>query len=317
MYHLESAFKSKNSFWRYLLMFVAVLLASNFIGGIPLIISYFVKATSNPQVISELAANPSDIGVMGLDPNVGLVLMLIPSIAGLAAFFLLIKPLNERSFRQVINGTGKIRWNRFFISAFVWAILAGLYLIISLKLDPSNFTLNNNTITLIWLSIISLLLIPFQASLEEILFRGYLMQGFAVLARNRWFPLLMTSLLFGLMHCINPEVKEYGFLVMMAQYMLSGIVFGITTIMDDGIEAAMGAHAANNIFLCIFVTNSSSVLQSSALYEQKTYYPWTEFIGLLIASSIFLIVLKVIFKWSGFTGLLGKVSGGEEAVQTV
>jgi len=39
--------------------------------------------------------------------------------------------------------------------------------------------------------------------------------------------------------------------------------------MDDGIEVAMGAHTANNIFLCIFVTNSSSALQTSALYVQK------------------------------------------------
>jgi membrane protease YdiL (CAAX protease family) len=317
MNHLESAFKSKNSFWRYLVMFVAVLLASNFIGGIPLIISYVVKAASNPEIISGLAANPSDIGVIGLDPNVGLVMMLIPSVAGIIAFILLIKPLNERTFRQVINGTGSVRWKRFFISALVWAVLSGVYLIVSLKLYPSNFTLNNSTISLIWLSIISLLFIPFQASLEEILFRGYLMQGFAVLARNRWFPLLITSVLFGLMHCINPEVKEYGFLTMMAQYMLSGLVFGIATILDDGIEVAMGAHAANNIFLCIFVTNSSSVLQSSALYEQKTYYPWTEFIGLLIASTVFLIVLKVIFKWEGFSRLFGKVSAREEVVQTV
>jgi len=298
-------------------MFVAVLLASNLIGGIPILITYAIRAANNPEIISDLAANPSNIGVIGLDQNVGLVLMLIPSIVGFIAFLLLIKPLNERSLRQVVNGTGKIRWKRFFISALVWAVLSALYLIVSLKLDPSNFSLNNKTITLIWLSIVSLLFIPFQASLEEILFRGYLMQGFAVLARNRWFPLIMTSFLFGLMHCINPEVKEYGFLTMMAQYILSGLVFGIATIMDDGIEVAMGAHAANNIFLCIFVTNASSVLQSPALYEQKAYYPWSEFLGLLIASAVFLIILKVIFKWKGFSKLWGKVAGSEDGVQTV
>lgn len=317
MNHLESAFKSKNSFWRYLVMFVAVLLASNIIGGIPILISYAIRAASNPEIISDLAANPSDIGVIGLDPNVGLALMLIPSIVGIIAFLLLIKPLNERYVREVINGTARIRWSRFFVSALVWTILSGVYLIVSLRLDPSNFSLNNKTITLVWLIIISLLFIPFQASLEEILFRGYLMQGFAVLARNRWLPLLMTSILFGLMHCINPEVKEYGFLTMMAQYMLSGLVFGIATLMDDGIEVASGAHVANNIFLCIFVTNSSSVLQSPALYEQKSYYPWTEFIGLLIASIVFLVVLKIIFKWRGFSRLWGKIEGIEEGVQRV
>jgi membrane protease YdiL (CAAX protease family) len=225
--------------------------------------------------------------------------------------------LNGRTFRQTINGTNSIRWKRFFISTIVWMILSGLYLIIYLGLDPSNFSLNNKSITLLYLTIISLLFIPFQATFEEILFRGYLMKGFAVRVRNRWFPLIMTSVLFGLMHAFNPEVKDFGFITMMPQYLLFGLVFGIATIMDDGIEVAMGAHTANNIFLCIFVTNNSSALQTSALYEQKNIYPWTEFTGLLIASVIFIIVLKIIFRWKDFSILWGKIHINETTVQTV
>ena len=255
MNHLESAFKGKNNFWRYIVMFAAVLIASNTIGAIPLFIAYAVKSAANPEIIAKIAANPSDLGVLGLDQNVGLLLMLIPFVAGVFAFILLVKPLNGRTLKQTINGTSSIRWKRFFISALIWAILSGLYLFIYIGIDPSNFTLNNKTITLFYLAIISLLFIPFQASFEELLFRGYLMQGFAVLLRNRWFPVLMTSVLFGLMHSLNPEVKDFGFLTMMPQYLLFGLVFGITSIMDDGIEVAMGAHTANNIFLCIFVTN--------------------------------------------------------------
>ena len=52
---------------------------------------------------------------------------------------------------MTINGTGKIRWNRFFISAVVWLILSALYLFVYLKLDPSNFTINNKTSSLITL----------------------------------------------------------------------------------------------------------------------------------------------------------------------
>lgn len=317
MNHLESAYIGKNSFWRYLVLVGAVLLASNFIGGLPLLIAYGIKAASNPEIISELSANPSNLGVIGLEPNIGLILMIIPSIAGIIAFILLVKPLNGRTITQTINGTGSIRWKRFFISAFVWAILSGLYLIVYLKIDPSNFTLNNFTITLLYLTIISFLFIPFQAAFEEVLFRGYLMQGFAVLFRNRWAPLLLSALLFSLMHVLNPEVKDFGFFTMMPQYLLFGLVFGVASILDDGIEVAMGAHAANNIFLCIFVTNSSSALQTSALYEQKNVYPWTEFVGLLIAAVIFIIVLKIIFKWEDFSRLWGKISKNEELIQMV
>ncbi len=307
MNHLESAFKGKNNFWRYIVMFVLILIASNTIGAIPLIISLVIKSASNPEVFSQLSANPDDFSVLGLEPNAGLLMMLFPFIAGLAAFILLVKPLNRRTLKDTINGTGKIRWNRFFTSAFIWLMLSALYLFLNIKLDPSNFTLNNKTVTLISLTLISLLFIPFQAAFEEVLFRGYLMQGFAAILRNRWFPLIMTSFLFGLMHAFNPEVKEFGFLTMMPQYILFGLIFGVITILDDGIEAAMGAHTANNIFLCIMVTNQSSALQTPALYEQHTIYPWTEFTALLFTGVAFVLILKIIFKWDDFSLLFREV----------
>jgi membrane protease YdiL (CAAX protease family) len=186
-------------------------------------------------------------------------------------------------------------------------MLSALYLFLNIKLDPSNFTLNNKTVSLISLTLISLLFIPFQAAFEEVLFRGYLMQGFATVLRNRWFPLIMTSFLFGLMHAFNPEVKEFGFLTMMPQYILFGLIFGVITILDDGIEAAMGAHTANNIFLCIMVTNQSSALQTPALYEQHTIYPWTEFTALLFTGVAFVLILKIIFKWDDFSLLFREV----------
>jgi hypothetical protein len=126
----------------------------------------------------------------------------------------------------------------------------------------------------------------------------------------------MTSVLFGLMHAFNPEVKEFGFTDMMAQYVLFGITFGIITIMDDGIEASTGAHAANNIFLCIMVTHKSSALQTPAVYEQINVYPWIEFTGLLVSGVIFIAILKVIFKWQSFSALIARVEPQPEIGQT-
>jgi hypothetical protein len=315
MNHLESSFTGKNSVWRYVAMFAAVLIVSNTIGALPLLVSYSVKAASDPSLITEMAANPNNFSALGFDSNTGLMMMLFPFIAGLFAFILLVKPLNNRTFRETINGTGTFRWNRFFISAFVWLILSAAYFIIYLKLDPSNFTLNNTSGTLILLTIISLVFIPFQAAFEEVLFRGYLMQGFTVIAKNRWVPLVMTSLLFGLMHAFNPEVDEFGFFTMMPQYVLFGLFFGIITILDDGIEAAIGAHAANNTFLCIVVTHSSSALQTQAVYEQHKVFPWAEFTALLISGIIFVIILKMIFKWKSYAFLFSRVERTETGDQ--
>lgn len=308
MNHLESTFTGKNAFWRYILMFALVLIVSNTIGAIPLLIAVFNKSSSNPHVYSQLSANPNDLSILGVSPNIGFIMMLFPFIMGLLAFIILLKPLNNRTLKVTINGTAKIRWNRFFISAGVWLSLSALYLFFYLKIDPANFSINNKTTSILILSVVSILFIPFQAAFEELLFRGYLMQGFAAMVKNRWFPLVMTSLLFGLMHSFNPEVKEFGFFTMIPQYIAFGLIFGVITLLDDGIEAAIGAHTANNIFLCIMVTNSSSALQTPALYEQYNIHPWIEFIGLVVIGIAFIFILKMIFKWERFSLIFEKIA---------
>jgi uncharacterized protein len=307
MNHLESTFAGKNSLWRYVVMIVLVLIAANTLGALPLIIALIKKSLTTPGVFAQISANPNDYSILGLDPSLGLFMMLFPFIAGLFAFIVLVRPMNSRTIYMTINGTGKIRWNHFFFSAFIWLFVSAVYLFFYLKIDPSNFRINNYTASLITLSIVSVLFIPFQAAFEEVLFRGYLMQGFAALVRKRWFPLIMTSVLFGLMHAFNPEVKEFGFYTMMPQYILFGLIFGVITILDDGIEAAMGAHAANNIFLCIMVTGESSALQTPALYLQNTIQPWPELAGLLISGIIFILILKIIFRWDNFFLLFQKI----------
>jgi len=297
-------------------MFAAILIATNTIGAIPLLIGYISKAASDPSIVADIAKNPNDLGVLGLDPNLGLFMMLFPFLIGLLAFIILVKPLNYRTFKLTVNGTGMFRWNRFLVSALVWTILSAVYFFIYLNLDPSNFSLKNTSETLIPLILISLIFIPFQAAFEEVLFRGYLMQGFAVLLRNRWFPLVVTSILFGLMHAFNPEVEEFGFFTMMPQYILFGLIFGIVTILDDGIEAAIGAHAANNAFLCIMLTHDSSALQTPAVYEQQNVYPLTEFAGLLVTGVVFIVILKMIFRWGSYSLVLSGVEAKPETDQS-
>ena len=295
-------------------MIVAVFIVSNTIGSIPL----FISILRNPSAMTDISGNPGDLSRLGLDPNISFIYMLIPFAVGLAAFFILIRPLNGRAIMTVINGTGKFRWNRFFISGGIWIVVSALYLIINIKLDPENFSINNVTVTLIPIVIISVIFIPFQAAFEEIIFRGYLMQGFTVLIRNRLFPLVMTSALFGLMHSLNPEVEEFGFLTMMPQYILFGLIFGVVTILDDGIESAIGIHTANNAFLCIMVTNESSALQTPAVWTQHTIHPWTEFGAMLLMGTVTILLFRKIYQWKSFSllasGVEPKVENADQMV---
>ncbi|MDT8402128.1 MAG: CPBP family intramembrane glutamic endopeptidase [Bacteroidales bacterium] len=298
----ESALTGKNAFWRYLVMFVVVFAVTNTIGALPLILVIVMKGLANPELLDTTSENLMDLSIYGIDSNTGLVLMIFPFIVGLITLFLLMKPLHGRTLKSLFNGGGNIRWKKFFISAFVWMLLMGIYLFISIQNDPDNFTLNNTSKSLIWLIVIAVLMIPFQTTFEELLFRGYLMQGAGAWFRNKWMPLLITALFFGLLHSFNPEIKEYGFWTMMPQYILYGLVFGLITILDNGIEIAMGAHAANNVFLSIFVTQKSSALQTAAIYEQQEVYPWNDFLSLLAVSVVFVAIMLLLNKWR-FRGL--------------
>jgi len=109
------------------------------------------------------------------------------------------------------------------------------------------------------------------------------------------------------MHGLNPEVIQYGFLTMMPQYIFFGIVFAVLTMFDDGIELAIGAHAANNIFLSVLVTHEDMALQTPALYEQVQIYPWKDFGGLVVQSLIFITIIALVFKWKDIRKLYARI----------
>lgn len=299
--HLEASYSGKNSFWRYIVMVAVVFLVIQVIGGIPLIIYLLKEIMANPDMANNMKVNNIDFGPYGLEMN------LFPFLVGLLGLMVFMKPLHDRPFMSVVNGGVAFRWKKFFIGYGVWLVLSAIYLVISLLLFPEQYVLSNISKTLIHLIVVSLVLIPFQAGFEEVLLRGYFMQGFTTLAHNRWIPLVSTATIFALMHGFNPEVDAYGFFTAMPQYLAFGLLFGIMTIMDDGIECSIGTHAANNTFLCIMVTNKDSALQTPAVFEQVVVQPWMEFGLMLIMCAIALLVFKKILHWDNWSLLTKKV----------
>ncbi|MDX2415356.1 MAG: CPBP family intramembrane metalloprotease [Bacteroidales bacterium] len=293
----ESALEGKNQWWRYLVVVLVAFGAAMTIGNIPLLIAVVIAGVKNPDAVQAIGDNPTDLSSFGLGNNLTLILIVVAFLIGLIAFALMVKPMNGRPLKSFVNGRKKVRWNRILISFLVWSLLFAIYLIVIVKIDPENYLINNTGSGLIVLAITALVFLPFQTTFEEFIFRGYLMQGFGVAFRNKWAPFLITSILFGLMHAPNPEVKEFGFLIMMPQYIFIGLVFGLITVLDDGIELAIGAHAANNIFLSIFVTQKSSAIQTDALYEQQNVFPGQDSLALLLVSLAFILIMYLIYKW--------------------
>jgi len=127
------------------------------------------------------------------------------------------------------------------------------------------------------------------------------MQGFGTLAKNRWFPLLLTSLIFGGLHFFNPEVTKLGNIVMI-YYIGTGLFLGIITLMDEGMELALGFHAANNLIAALLVTADWTVFQTESILKDISE-PSTGLqvvLPVFIIFPIFLIIFAKVYKWKNW-----------------
>ena len=140
--------------------------------------------------------------------------------------------------------------------------------------------------------------------------------------KNRLLPLVFTSLAFGLLHIANPEVGKLGYFIMIF-YIGTGFFLGIITLMDEGLELALGFHAANNLFIALLVTADWTAFQTDSIFKatsEPTYIGWNEFIAnpwviSEIAIPVFVIFPLLIFiyskkyNWSNWSDkLTGKVN---------
>ena len=139
------------------------------------------------------------------------------------------------------------------------------------------------------------------------------MQQIGIVAKNRWFPLLVTSIVFGLLHTANPEVTEFGFGVMVF-YIGTGLLLGIMTLMDEGIELALGFHLGNNLIASTLITSEFSALQTDALFKysgvENTSNTLIEMIiSIAITYPIILFILAKKYNWSNWMEkLTGRVN---------
>ena len=250
---IQQAYKGENSWWRWLLTILIVM--SPFLLNFAI---YFLL----PEVYKGLMEDTANF--QG-NKNIFLIENLMPFAVLLVLLIVFVKFVHLRSFTSVVTSRKKVDWNRFFYGFVTWFLMTVFFLFIGYLLVPEEFVWNFKPVPFFLLLTICIILIPIQTSLEELLFRGYLMQGIGLLTKTRWVPLIVTSTLFGLMHILNPEVSKLGYGIM-GFYIGTGFLFGIITLLDEGAELALGIHAANNIAAAVLVASNWAVFQTDALF---------------------------------------------------
>lgn len=231
------------------------------------------------------------IALMGV--NMTFVLLVAPLSVGCLILLFWVKFVHGQSLRSFTTSRKKVDWNRVFFSFTLWSAFTITTTLIGYYSEPEAFVVNFNLKPFLVFLVLAVVLIPLQTSFEEYLFRGYLMQGLGVATKSRLVPFITSSVLFGLMHIANPEVGKMGYLILI-YYIGTGFFLGILTLMDEGLELALGFHAANNLIGALLVTADWSAFQTHSILKNIA----EPSLGVDVLAPVFIVFPLVLFIFS-------------------
>ena len=306
MSFFQTGYKGANDWWMYVVTLVLMFICTQ-IGSVPLIFVAFKQVGFDLQKLN-LAGKDNFMNI-GIDANLFLFLMILSFAVGIIGLYLGVKFIHKKQFKWIITARERVDWKRIFYGFFLWGMLSAVLIFVGIVLEPTIYEWNFNLVPFLILVVISFLFMPLQTSLEEFIFRGYLMQGIGLLVKNKWFPFFFTSILFGVLHGANPEIEKIGALALVF-YIAAGFFFGLITLMDDGVELALGVHASNNIVAAILVTTDWTVFQTDALYldTSEPSLSVDMFLPLLVIYPIAIVLFAKKYKWNNWKEkLFGKI----------
>jgi uncharacterized protein len=288
--YLDIAQTGKTDWWRYLLALAFILFMWMIVGSLPLLIMIaMTMLDGNPATTFNI------YGLVGVDPLVNFITLISTFLPFFIATPLAIRFIHGRPMRSIVTPYQRINWARLFTGFGVWFTLSALISLAEALLHPGRYVLTESFAKIIPFAITTLLLIPFQTSAEELAFRGYLLQWAGLKFQSRLALSLLSGLLFALPHITNPEVKV-DFWASMAFYFSFGMFAAWVTLKDNGLELALGMHAANNIYTGIVANYVVSALPTPSVFtiiEMDAIY---NLIAPLLGMLAFYFILFYIWK---------------------
>ena len=150
----------------------------------------------------------------------------------------------RRWFSSMISLRGGMRWGRLgrylLVGTAVWVVCAIVMVVVS------DGAMGNLTSGIVWNShvlamlIAIILLVPFQATAEEIVFRGLAMNIIGSWLRHPAWAVLIPVPLFVVGHVYDlPGLVDVG---------IFAVIVGALTVITGGLEAAIAFHIVNNVF---------------------------------------------------------------------
>lgn len=281
----------KNEWWRYLLSIFFILFCwfgFSVILGIAL--SFIILLDNNP--ITGFDMNSGRL--IGVSPLVELAVGLISFIPLLVSLLIAVKFIHGRPISSLITPYSRIDWKRVIIGMLSIIFLVSIGCILEAIFYPGRYQFTFNPGEYIKYVPLIVIFIPIQAATEELLMRGYLTQSLNLLTKRPWIAIVITSILFMLLHFANPEVAVDVFLTL-AYYFAVGMFMGLITLKDNRLELALGCHIGINLFVLV-ANYTDSVLPVSSIFTVTKLDPVYNLISFIGIAVIFYIALLCINK---------------------
>lgn len=239
------------------------------LGGLGLIWAvYYLLPHFASYVLMPFYGLPLIDALWDFDSPIGYLFWSCFDIAMLAAIIWFYGKYRKRPFLDLLTAAKHFRWKRFILASGVflatmivteiyWIIMAGGFMDhvptiqdfqtgtdeggVAISYDPASF----------WFFLpITLIFIPLNAMLQEVVFRGYMDQGLARFGVPLPIVFIITAALFSVWHLGN-YAAQFNTGWYLASMFIFGIFMSLMVYHDGGLEAAIGVHVINNLFYFI------------------------------------------------------------------
>src|SRR5262245_42320326 len=217
--YLDLVHQGKNDWWRYTI-------------GIFIIACFWLGLGYLPLALFQ--------GDAHADPLIDFIIINFSIFMMLAGLWVTVRWLHHRPLRTLITPEPRVDWKRIGRASLVWGILAARSAAAEDWIYPGRYYVAFDPQRFLLFVALVLFVTPIQSAAEELVFRGYVMQGLGLITRRPVLIAVLSSILFAIPHLLNPEVEKHGTLLMAANYFAIGMVLATVTLRDGRLELAIG-----------------------------------------------------------------------------
>lgn len=190
----------------------------------------------------------------------------------------------------------------FAVMTAIAAVMTPAFLITGSEWNPPILNTYYVADTRVIYSLAMVVLLFIGAAAEEIMFRGVLLRLTGLVLAQPLVVCLLNGLLFSAIH-LDPDPVAF------IARTISGMVWTWAALRLGGLEFAIGAHFANNLFLSLFVSPFSEGIQS-------TKHSWTMLLPEMFTALVVLITIEWLARRRDDNGNPQEMSSGTPHMPT-